>query len=211
MRTAMNHNTTWTSEADHTTRAVQGMAIAAVIFGSFAIFAVSTVPYCGLVCFLQWKCYGFMFMITSILQGLSLLILNSSICLDNPVMRAMETDNHYLFSQMMDIFGDKCEIGVGFKCGIASTILWFITGVFTCCKPPPGRYKDDCLTHNMQMSSEAATARRMTQALGATTTSTPSPSNKIDEAISATYYESKHQNISAKPSEESNGPSNINI
>lgn len=163
-----NINTSsWSSSGDDDPiiMTVQAMAISAVVLGSLLILGVCNVPYCGLACTLQWKCYGFLFIITGILQGVSLLILNSTICLDNPFLRSLDT------------FADKCKIGVGFKCGIASTVLWFITGVLICFKRPPGKYKEDCLTQYLQMSSEAATARRIEIAAAAALSALPSPTS----------------------------------
>lgn len=157
------NETMWTSEDTEDLHLVQGMAIAAVILGSVMMLCVCNAPYCGIACLMQWKCYGFMFMITSILQGLSLLIFSSTICLDNPILRTMD-ENDSIFGQMRDTFGDKCEIAVGAKCGIASTVLWFVTGAVICCKYPPGRYKEDCLTHSLQMSQQEATRTRIEKA-----------------------------------------------
>ena len=64
-------------------------------------------------------------------------------------------------NELRDKFVDRCEIDIGFKCGFASTILWFVTGILIFCKRPPGKYEEDCLTHYLQMSSEAAAERRM--------------------------------------------------
>mmetsp|Transcript_24404 Transcript_24404/g.26225 ORF Transcript_24404/g.26225 Transcript_24404/m.26225 type:complete len:351 (-) Transcript_24404:364-1416(-) len=163
---------------------VQAMAISAVILGSLLILGVCNVPYCGLACILQWKCYGFLFIITGILQGVSLLILNSTICLDNPYLRSLDevanNANNIQIHELLDTFDDKCKIGVGFKCGIASTILWFITSVLICLKRPPGKYEEDCLTQYLQMSSEAATARRIELAAAASLSSLPLPTSNTN-------------------------------
>lgn len=86
--TSYSGNSIYNKEDDVSIMTVQGMAISACILGSVLILGVCTVPYCGLACgMLQWKCYALLFMITGILQGLSLLILNSTICLDNPFLK----------------------------------------------------------------------------------------------------------------------------
>ena len=68
-----------------------------------------------------------------ILQGLNLLILNSTICLENPFLKLLDELTHNtklgLNNELCDTFVDRCEIDIGFKCGIASTILWFVTGI----------------------------------------------------------------------------------
>ena len=161
--TSLSTETMWTNEATDDLHLVQGMAIAAVLLGSVMMIGVLTAPYYGIACLMQWKCYGFAFLITSLLQGLSLLIFRSTICLDNPILRSMD-ENESIFGQLRDTFGDECEIAVGGKCGIASTVLWFVTGVLVCCKSPPGKYKEECLTHNLQASQEEATRRRMEKA-----------------------------------------------
>jgi hypothetical protein len=166
--TSYSNNSIRYEEDDVSIMTVQGMAISACILGSLLILGVCTVPHCGLACgILQWKCYAILFMITGILQGLSLLILNSTICLDNPFLKLLDeltrdTKLGLRHNELLrDTFVDRCEIDIGFKCGIASTILWFVMGILICCKRLPGKYKEDCLTQYLQMSSEAAAERRM--------------------------------------------------
>jgi len=185
-----------TDDNDPIILTVQAMAISAVILGSLLILGVCNVPYCGLACILQWKCYGFLFIITGILQGVSLLILNSTICYDNPYLRSLDevanNANDTQIHALLDTFADKCKIGVGFKCGIASTILWFITSVLICFKRPPGKYKEDCLTQYLQMTSEAATAGRIEPAAAAVLSSLPtSNANNHNKIVNIPFTRTK--------------------
>lgn len=151
------------SDIDRELKSVQGMAITACILGSIAMISVCTSPNCGVVCLLQWKIYGIMLFLTSIFQGLSLLIFQTVICLDNPLLKTIE-ENPNLFGQLRTTFGSKCEMAVGAECGIASTVLWSITGILVCFNGPPGRYKEDWLTHALQASQAQATKLRMVKA-----------------------------------------------
>mmetsp|Transcript_33064 Transcript_33064/g.78133 ORF Transcript_33064/g.78133 Transcript_33064/m.78133 type:complete len:285 (+) Transcript_33064:373-1227(+) len=153
----------WTDEFNEDVKVVRAMAIVAATLGALTMLIICSAPNCGVACMLQWKCYGFMFILTSVFQGLSLLIFGSSLCLDNPMLELLD-ETQQLFGELRSTFGTSCEIGLGAKYGIASTVLWFLAGVLVCCRAPPGRYEEDCLIPILQSYQQEITSQRRAQA-----------------------------------------------
>ena len=65
------------------------------------------------------------YIITSFCQGLSLLFLHSSICNGDSNL-GLDTGAAEV------IYGRECSLSVGAKMGVASAVLWFMAGVFSC-------------------------------------------------------------------------------
>ena len=167
-----NHNDA-TDDRDASLLTVQVLAIIACLCGALLVVSVGAVPYCGLrYPVQQWQCYGVLYLLTSVVQGLTLLIVNSTVCHDNPVLAGLQPPGtaggggpdsastaHLLHRPdgMRDPpFAADCELGVGFYCGILSTILWCVAGglVLGGTHPPPEKWQEECLSSYLQRSRE---------------------------------------------------------
>ena len=170
-----NHN-----PRDASLLTVQVLAIVACLCGALLVVSVGAVPYCGLRSPVpQWQCYGVLYLLTSVVQGLTLLIVNSTVCHDNPVLAGLQpphgtasggpdpTSTAHLLHRpdgMRDPpFAADCELGVGFYCGILSTILWCVAGglVLGGTHPPPEKWQEECLSSYLQRSREDTTQARV--------------------------------------------------
>jgi hypothetical protein len=80
-----------------------------------------------------WKIFGITFLVMSILQGVSLLVLESSVCLDSPVLQWLEAE----LPRVRERYGDECEWGLGFRLGITAVVFWFVAGVLMFVIPAP--------------------------------------------------------------------------
>ena len=85
----------------------------------------------------MWKTMGNIFILSCLFQGITLLLLRSSICLDNPVIQYVTdlADNNETPTQPQ--FPDECERSSGYNNSIAATCLWFGAGVLALRTPPP--------------------------------------------------------------------------
>jgi hypothetical protein len=79
------------------------------------------------------KVIGVIFLFMCLSQGISLLIIESSICLDNPFLQFLEFYN----SGLRDAYPEKCEWYTGFFICIIAVILWLVAGVAALVIPAP--------------------------------------------------------------------------
>eukprot|EP00980_Cylindrotheca_fusiformis_P025150 scaffold13207_cov143-Cylindrotheca_fusiformis.AAC.3 len=70
---------------------------------------------------------GALFLVCSLFQGLTLLVVDSSICHDNPVL---QSENYTTDS-------DSCEWYTGLYLSIIAVVLWFLAGVAALVLPAP--------------------------------------------------------------------------
>lgn len=63
------------------------------------------------------------FLLACFSQGLSLLLLNSSLCKDNDLMRQLQSDATSLGNVGMN-FPQTCSINTGAKCAISAIVFW---------------------------------------------------------------------------------------
>jgi hypothetical protein len=122
---------------DKMTDALQGLAISLAVIGS-----VFTIMSCIVPCLpkfnpVAWKGLGLMFLLCCILQGCSLLLLQSSICLDNPVIQYLTAaENTGVLATLQD--PAKCGQAPGFKMSISAVVFWFVAGIIPLIVPAPG-------------------------------------------------------------------------
>jgi hypothetical protein len=114
----------------------------ALVFAVFCIGAISIIIGCSMPCFViqtwQWKLLGFVFLLTTMFQGLTLLALRTSACNDNPAVNYFESKRYLLGTAPR--FTDKCKIEVGAHLVISATVLWFVAAILILVIPPPQRY-----------------------------------------------------------------------
>jgi hypothetical protein len=118
---------------DAKTNTVKAFAIIAVIIGALAICIAYLLPCTKNASPTMWKGMGLVLIATSFFQGITMLILRSSICFDNPLVQYLNED----FPRVGERFPESCEISSGFKQNIASVVLWFVAGAVTLAVSPP--------------------------------------------------------------------------
>jgi len=111
---------------DSETRTVWAFAILTPLLGGALIIKAFFAAICA-GSSKGWKYMGFGFLLTSIFQGLTLLIETSSLCFDNPALQYLETTNEDLAST----FPESCDWGMGFYLQIAAVVLWALAGFTT--------------------------------------------------------------------------------
>ena len=75
------------------------------------------------------------FLVCCVLQGCSLLVQQSSICLDNPFIQYLAVTAPAVVESLKD--PTKCEWGAGFKFGITATVFWGVAGLMVLFSSPP--------------------------------------------------------------------------
>jgi hypothetical protein len=120
-------------DVDRKMDAIQIIVIAIVAVGGIMLIG-SCVALCA-PCHqpMLWKLYGLSFLVMSILQGITMLVLKSSVCLDNPVLQYLEAVNPI----RRENYPDECEWGMGFRMMITATVFWFVAGAATLVIPAP--------------------------------------------------------------------------
>lgn len=119
-------------DIDAKTRATMAFSIITPILGGLAVVLACVGPCCTIPA-PKWKAMGAIFILSSIFQGITLLVLESSICLDNPALQYMES----LDANLRDTFPDTCEWYTGFYLNIVAVVLWFLAGVAAMVLPAP--------------------------------------------------------------------------
>jgi hypothetical protein len=119
-------------DVDRKMDAIQIIAIVIVAVGGIMLIG-SCVTLCAPCHPILWKLYGLTFLVMSILQGVTLLVLKSSVCLDNPVLQYLEARN----PTRREIYPDECEWGMGFRMSITATVFWFVAGAVALAIPAP--------------------------------------------------------------------------
>jgi hypothetical protein len=127
-------------DQDSLTLAIRGFASIAITLGTIGLGGVLMVPCCGTTnC--RWNCYGLLFVLTGIFQGLCLTITRSTLCTDNPILQILADKSST--RPFRDNFADSCEVYIGYNCGIAATTLWLIAGLCILIVPAPEKWEDD--------------------------------------------------------------------
>lgn len=111
---------------DAKSRTVMAFSIITLVISSLALF------FGWLILFIMgtpsvpiWRSIGNVFLLSCIMQGLTLLIQSSSLCSDNPVLQYMEE----VAPNVRDGFSDDCEKGAGYRLGVTSTFFWGLSGI----------------------------------------------------------------------------------
>jgi hypothetical protein len=130
-------------ETDRKMEAIQNLTIAIMVIGGLMVIASCVTP-CFPLGKMAWKMIGVTFIVMSILQGCTLLVLESSVCLNNPLLQYLEAER----PEIRDNYADECEWGVGFKLGITAVVFWFLAGVSTFLLPAPVRVADPMMAQD---------------------------------------------------------------
>jgi len=112
-------------EIDSKTRTVMAFSILAVFFGGLGTFGAYLFPCGGAMSDSRWKGIGNIFFFVSVLQGLTLLVQSSSVCLNNPVLQFLDSTD----TTVRQSLGDECEWGPGYRLTISSVALWIAAGL----------------------------------------------------------------------------------
>lgn len=120
-------------ELDARARTTMAFSLMAVFFGGLGVIFAYFYSCMGTVSEARWKMIGNTFFFTCLLQGLTLFLHTSSLCLDNPVLQYLESGS----PTVRETFGDECEWGTGYELNISSVALWFVAGVSTYVFKPP--------------------------------------------------------------------------
>ena len=86
-----------------------------------------------------WKLTGIVFLLCSLFQGLTLLVIQSDVCKDNPAINFINSTSTALGRQ----YPSECAWDVGFKLSIAAVPLWFVAGLAILVMPYPQRFPQD--------------------------------------------------------------------
>lgn len=93
----------------------------------------------------MYRAGGMIFMLCSLFTGLSLLMLDSNACLSNSLMTELQE-----LSAVADlVFPASCSMGVGAKCTIAATVMWFVAALAAFVVEPPQRSPITTETHEV--------------------------------------------------------------
>mmetsp|Transcript_5034 Transcript_5034/g.14841 ORF Transcript_5034/g.14841 Transcript_5034/m.14841 type:complete len:251 (+) Transcript_5034:188-940(+) len=120
-------------EIDAKTRTAMSFTIIAGIIGGLAVVFTYFLTFTGRPAEARWKALGSVFIFTSLLQGLTLVVQGSSICKENPIHQLLES----LGSGLRDRLSDECEWGPGYKLIIVAVVFWFVAGASMYILPPP--------------------------------------------------------------------------
>lgn len=126
-------------DIDAKTRTTMAFAIMSAIIGGLATFFCYLLPCMGSPPEARWKLLGNVFILTCLLQGLSLFIQASSLCDNNPVMQYLEVNRPVI----RETFGDGCEWGPGHKLNITSVVFWFVAGLSMKFIPAPQKSRSE--------------------------------------------------------------------
>lgn len=117
-------------DVDSKWKTTKAFAIMSVTLGGIFLILGCIAP-CFALSPGKWMFLGTMFILTCLFQGLTLLSLDSNICLDNPVANFLEEEKFSLE------FPEECDWEAGFRLNIASVALWFAAAVAIFMLPPP--------------------------------------------------------------------------
>lgn len=134
---ALEDNSDFEYDIDSKTRTAMAFAIIAPIIGGITLFWAWIAP-CSNRHQTSWYLFSGIFLLTSIFQALSLMMIGSSICNDNPVLQLLDEE----FPLIRSTFDDECEIGPGYRLAITAVVFWAAAGSFPFCVSPPSLLED---------------------------------------------------------------------
>ncbi len=126
---------------DKMTDSLKGLAISLAVIGGVFTILSCIVPCVPKLDPRAWKGLGLIFLLCCILQGCSLLLLQSSICLDNPVIQYLEENHPGVFETLQN--PEECEIGTGYNMSISAVVFWFLAGMIPLVVPIPFGCEDE--------------------------------------------------------------------
>jgi hypothetical protein len=110
-------------------KTAKAFSIITPIIGGLVLFWSWLAP-CWYVDQARWKKMGMIFVVMTLFQGLTLLLLGSNACKDNGLVDLLSQDG-------ID-YNQVCSFAWGTKVNIAAVVFWFVAGVtmLTLVKPP---------------------------------------------------------------------------
>ncbi|CAJ1949709.1 unnamed protein product [Cylindrotheca closterium] len=121
-------------DTDATTRFVMAFAILTPVIGGLALFLACAGPCCN-VTTSRWRAMGGIFLLCGAFQGLTLVVMQSSICKDNPVLQYYEEYNPELLNTFPS--SRECQGYMGYHLSIAAVALWILAGIAALVLPSP--------------------------------------------------------------------------
>jgi len=121
----------YTMKVDSHWRVCMAFAIIGSVVGALAWIASIFIPCTGCArhpSSTPWHLVIACFFIAAFSQGLTLLILQSSICEENPLLQYLERSQPTLRSTFPEN-GDGCEWEAGFRMSIAATVFWLLAAI----------------------------------------------------------------------------------
>ena len=85
---------------------------------------------------------GTIYMVCGLFTGLSLLMLDSNACIGTSLKTELSALTGFTYSS-------SCSMGVGAKCTIAATAMWFVAALAACVVEPPQRSPITTETHEV--------------------------------------------------------------
>lgn len=136
-------------DTDAKTRFVMAFAIITPIIGGLALFLACAGPCCCNVTTSRWRAMGGIFLLSGLFQGFTLVVMQSSICNDNPVIQYYEEYDLVLWNSFGSGGGGECKGYTGYHLSIAAVALWLLAGTAALVLPSPhvdGRQPEQCQT-----------------------------------------------------------------
>jgi len=125
---------------DNRTKSLQALTIAIAVIGGIVCIVACCAP-CFCTAFAKaWKGVGVVFLVCCIMQGCTLLITSSGICLDNPIIQFLEVEYPNFYDTIEN--PNDCITTFGYNMNIASVVFWFFGGVLTLLFPVPSPMLD---------------------------------------------------------------------
>jgi len=125
---------------DDRTKSLQALTIAILVIGGIVCIVACCAPCFSTAFAKAWKGVGIVFLICSIMQGCTLLIMSSGICLNNPVLQLLEAEYPNFYDTIEN--PNDCISTFGYNMNIASVVFWFLGGVLTLALPVPSPMLD---------------------------------------------------------------------
>jgi hypothetical protein len=136
---------------DSLTVTVRVFACIAVTSGFVSVFGVLAVPLFG-TSMCAWNSYGCLSLVTCVAQALTLSIMSSSLCLDNPILQILEDLS--VTGALRDSFEDECRPYKGYIFNVACVIFYGIAGILILIMPAPEKWQDDWCSEARQIDDE---------------------------------------------------------
>lgn len=138
-------------DIDSLTVTVRVFACIAVTTGFISVFGVLSVPLFG-TSMCAWNCYGFLSLITCAAQALTMAIISSSLCLNNPFLQILNDIS--VTVALRDSFEDECQPYKGYNFSIVSIIFYCIAAILILVMPAPEKWQDDWCSEAPRVDAE---------------------------------------------------------
>lgn len=121
-------------DIDSKWKSVQAFSIIAPVFGFFSCIALC----CSVSSKVPAKCGALLLFLTTLFQGLQLLVFQSNMC-----DKAKNTILTVVDNLTVGTWEDKCSLTWGTNCAIAATCMYFVAMLMACASPPGGDDDDE--------------------------------------------------------------------